>query len=107
MNAATDPTATDDTGTATDRGTATPGSGPPSPTERLHRLRDGRMLVGVAGGLADYLGIDPTLVRIGFVALALCGGLAVPVYLAGWLLIPEEGADRSVAEKLLACDRAG
>ena len=47
------------------------------------------MLAGVAVGLADYFDIDPTLVRVGFVALSLLGGLAVPLYLAGWLLIPE------------------
>lgn len=60
------------------------------------------MLAGVASGLADYLDVDPLMVRIGFVALALLGGLAVPLYLAGWMLIPEEGADVSVAEELLA-----
>ena len=64
------------------------------------------MVAGVASGLADYFDIDPTLVRIGFVALALLGGLAVPLYLAGWLLIPEEESDRSVAEDLLARERA-
>jgi len=63
-------------------------------------------VAGVASGLADYFDIDPTLVRIGFVALALFGGLAVPLYLAGWLLIPEEETDRSVAEDLLARERA-
>ena len=64
------------------------------------------MVAGVAAGLADYFDIDPTLVRIGFVVLALLGGLAVPLYLAGWLLIPEEDADLSVAEELLARERA-
>jgi phage shock protein PspC (stress-responsive transcriptional regulator) len=64
------------------------------------------MLAGVASGLADYFDIDPILVRIGFIALSLLGGLAVPLYLAGWLLIPEEGADFSVAEELLARERA-
>ena len=64
------------------------------------------MVAGVAAGLADYFDIDPTLVRVGFAALALLGGLAVPLYLAGWLLIPEEDADRSVAEELLARERA-
>ncbi len=47
------------------------------------------MLAGVAVGLADYFDVDPTMVRVGFVALSLLGGLAVPLYLAGWLLIPE------------------
>jgi phage shock protein PspC (stress-responsive transcriptional regulator) len=74
--------------------------------EHLHRAGDQRMLAGVAGGLADYFDVDPTLVRIGFVALALLGGLAVPLYIAGWLLIPDEGTDLSVAEELLARERA-
>jgi phage shock protein PspC (stress-responsive transcriptional regulator) len=64
------------------------------------------MLGGVALGLADYFDVDPTIVRIGFVALAFVGGLAVPLYLAGWLLIPDEESDRSVAEELFARERA-
>jgi phage shock protein PspC (stress-responsive transcriptional regulator) len=74
--------------------------------ERLHRGDRGRMLAGVAVGLADYFDVDPTIVRVGFVALAFLGGLAVPLYLAGWLLIPDEGSDVSVAEELLARERA-
>jgi phage shock protein PspC (stress-responsive transcriptional regulator) len=78
---------------------------PPAP-ERLHRAGEGRMLAGVAMGLADYFDIDPTLVRIAFVVLTLLGGLAVPLYIAGWLMIPEEGAELSVAEELIARERA-
>jgi phage shock protein PspC (stress-responsive transcriptional regulator) len=74
--------------------------------DRLHRAGDGRMLAGVAGGLGEYFDIDPTLVRVGFVVLTLVGGLAIPLYLAGWLLIPAQGADASVAEELLAHERA-
>ena len=74
--------------------------------DRLHRAGDGRMLAGVASGLGQYFDIDPTLVRVGFVVLSLVGGLAIPLYLAGWLLIPAEGADASVAEDLLAHERA-
>ena len=81
-------------------------AGPPVGEERLHRAGDGRMLAGVAQGLADYFDIDATLVRIGFVVLTLLGGLAVPLYLAGWLMIPEEGAELSVAEELIARERA-
>lgn len=84
--------------TATDAGTA-------PPEERLHRSRRNRMVAGVASGLADYFDVDPTLVRIGFVVLTLMGGLAVPLYVAGWLLIPEEGAELSMAEDLLARER--
>ncbi|HEX4245532.1 MAG TPA: PspC domain-containing protein [Acidimicrobiales bacterium] len=95
---------------ATDTGSepSTPGSPAraSSSEERLHRCTDDRMLAGVAAGMADYFDIDPTLVRIGFVALTLLGGLAIPLYLAGWLLIPEEGASFSVGEELLARERA-
>jgi phage shock protein PspC (stress-responsive transcriptional regulator) len=88
-------------------GASTLGSGDDHPPgqfaeERLHRGRERRMLAGVAVGVADYFDVDPTLVRVGFVVLAFMGGLAIPVYLAGWLLIPEEGAELSVAEDLLA-----
>jgi phage shock protein PspC (stress-responsive transcriptional regulator) len=78
----------------------------PGQEQRLHRGGGPRMLAGVAVGLADYFDVDPTLVRIGFVALAFLGGLAVPLYLAGWLLIPDEGAEHSIAEELLERERA-
>jgi phage shock protein PspC (stress-responsive transcriptional regulator) len=86
-------------------------SPPPQPDQpvqeqRLHRGGGRRMLAGVAVGLADYFDVDPTIVRIGFVALAFLGGLAVPLYVAGWLLIPEEGAEQSIAEELLDRERA-
>ena len=74
--------------------------------QRLHRAGQGRMLGGVAAGLADYFDVDPTIVRIGFVALGFLGGLAVPLYIAGWALIPDEDSDLSVAEELLARERA-
>ena len=72
---------------------------------RLHRRRGGRMLGGVAAGLADYFDVDPVLVRVGFVVLAFVGGLAVPLYLAGWALIPDEDTDTSIAEEILARER--
>jgi phage shock protein PspC (stress-responsive transcriptional regulator) len=78
----------------------------PGESDRLYRGGDGRMLGGVAVGLADYFDVDPTLVRIGFVALTFLGGLAVPLYIAGWLLIPDEGAESSVAEELLHHERS-
>jgi phage shock protein PspC (stress-responsive transcriptional regulator) len=91
-------------GTGPDMPTATAIATEP-PEERLHRSRRNRMVAGVASGLADYFDVDPTLVRIGFVVLTLMGGLAVPLYVAGWLLIPDEGAELSMAEDLLARER--
>ena len=94
------------TATATEQPTQPPaGRTGPGGEQRLHRGGRGRMLAGVAAGLADYFDVDPTIVRIGFVALAFLGGLAVPLYLAGWLLIPDEDSDVSVAEELLARER--
>ncbi len=55
------------------------------------------MLAGVAAGLADFLGIDVMIVRVILVVLTFVGGAAVPIYLACWLLIPEEGTDQSIA----------
>jgi len=55
------------------------------------------MLAGVAAGLAGFFGIDVMIVRILLVVLTFVGGAAVPIYLACWLLIPEEGTDQSIA----------
>ena len=67
----------------------------------LRRPYQDRMLAGVASGLARYFGVDPTLVRIAFVVLTVVGGAGIPLYLAGLLLIPEEGSDQSIASSLL------
>jgi phage shock protein PspC (stress-responsive transcriptional regulator) len=68
----------------------------------LRRPFEDRMLAGVAAGLARYFGVDTTIVRIAFVVLTIVGGGAgVPLYLAAWLLIPEDGADKSIAASFL------
>jgi phage shock protein C len=68
----------------------------------LHRATNGRMVTGVAAGLADYLNVDVMIVRIGFVVAAfLGGGLGVVAYLAATLLVPEEGASESLATSLI------
>jgi phage shock protein PspC (stress-responsive transcriptional regulator) len=64
------------------------------------RPRAGRKLGGVATGIALRYRIDPVIVRIAFVALALSGGVGLPMYLAGWLLLPEEGDEVSPLEAL-------
>ena len=65
-----------------------------------------RMLAGVASGIARYLGVDVTVVRIVLAVLAVVGGAGVPVYLAGWLLIPEEGSEQSVASQFVQSRQA-
>jgi phage shock protein PspC (stress-responsive transcriptional regulator)/predicted membrane protein len=68
---------------------------------RLRRSRHDRMIAGVAGGLGEYFKIDPVLVRIGFVALALFGGAGLIVYPVAWVLVPDyDGAPRGIREIL-------
>lgn len=62
-----------------------------SELKKLTRPQEGRMLFGVCAGVANYLKVDVTIVRLIMVALALfTAGTAVVAYLVGWLLIPEE-----------------
>jgi len=68
---------------------------------RLTRPRDHRWLGGVAAGLGAYFDLSPTLYRIAFVALALAGGTGILLYVAAWLVIPEEGAGDSLAAREL------
>ena len=77
-------------------------TGPRTGARRLSRSADDRMLAGVAGGIARYLDVDVTLVRIGIVALTLLTGTAAALYVAAWLLIPADGEDQSIAAAWLA-----
>ena len=70
-------------------------------TQQLYRPTDDRMIAGVAAGIARYLGADVTAVRIILAVLTFVGGAGVPIYLAGWLLIPEEGAEQSIVGSFL------
>jgi phage shock protein C len=58
-------------------------------TKKLYRSRSDRMLAGVCGGLAEYFGVDPTIVRILFVLFALAGGPGLILYIILMLVIPE------------------
>ena len=54
------------------------------------RHRDDRMVAGVCSGIADYLGVDVTLVRLlTVVALLVSFGAALVAYVAAWILMPE------------------
>ena len=75
---------------------APPRSDPTGP-RRLRRSNDDRMIAGVSGGIADYFGIDPIIVRLAFVALALLGGSGIGLYLIAWLVMPHAHEDESMA----------
>ncbi len=70
-----------------------PSGGParrPGP-RRLVRSRDNKVVAGVCAGVADYFGVDVTLVRLGTVLGAVFGvGTFVVAYVVAWLLLPEE-----------------
>jgi phage shock protein C len=58
--------------------------------ERLYRSPDDRMLAGVAGGLAEMLDVDPSIIRIVWaVLIVLTGGLALLVYIVMAIVVPE------------------
>lgn len=59
--------------------------------KKLTRSRSDKMLAGICGGLAEYFGLDPALVRIGYALLTLFTAFAgIPVYLIMWLIVPEK-----------------
>jgi phage shock protein C len=59
-------------------------------TKKLYRSRTDRKLLGVCAGIAEYFGVDPTLVRLAFVLMALAGGPGIIFYIILALIIPEE-----------------
>jgi phage shock protein PspC (stress-responsive transcriptional regulator) len=71
---------------------ATGGGVPPfggtPPPRRLYRLRNNRVLAGVASGLGAYFEVDPIWVRLAFVALTIFGGAGILLYLVCWVVMP-------------------
>jgi phage shock protein PspC (stress-responsive transcriptional regulator) len=70
----------------------------PQGIRRLTRRDDDKMIAGVAGGIADYVGVDAVIVRIVFVLLLFAGGVGVLLYAAGWFLIPPASGQESASE---------
>ena len=58
--------------------------------KRFYRSRKDRKLAGVCGGMARYLDLDPTLVRILWIVACFLGGLGIIAYIVFWLAAPEE-----------------
>ena len=81
-------------------------SAPPPPASaagatavvRLRRRASDRVAAGVASGIADYLNVDPILIRVALVGLVLFNGAGFFIYLLAWLFIPVEGRDSSIVE---------
>ena len=58
--------------------------------KRLYRSNTQKMIAGVCGGIGEYFGIDPTLVRLGFVLVSLLGGSGLLAYLIAAIIIPAQ-----------------
>lgn len=58
--------------------------------KRLYKSADNKLLAGVCGGVADYFGIDPTLVRLGWVLFCAMGGSGILAYIVAAIIIPEQ-----------------
>ena len=70
--------------------------------KRLYKSQYDRMIGGVAGGIAEYLKVDATIIRIVFVLMSLFGGTGLIVYIAGLLIIPEGDKEILSDEKVKA-----
>ena len=70
---------------------------PAGQPKRLERSKSNRILGGVCAGVANYLNMDPTLVRVLTVLLTLFTGVPVIVYLVLLFVVPEEGAPTTPA----------
>lgn len=62
-------------------------------SKHLYRPKKNRILFGVAQGLGEYFDIDPVIIRILFVVLAIWGGSGIVLYIIGIFLIPDENKD--------------
>ena len=63
-----------------------------SPNRPLHRSRDNAMIAGVCGGIAQWLGWDPTLVRVLYVLVSICSAAfpGILVYIILWMVMPTD-----------------
>jgi phage shock protein PspC (stress-responsive transcriptional regulator) len=87
-------------------GTALHPDGTPSEARRLRRRTTDRVIGGVAGGVADYLNVDPLLPRVAFAGLMIFGGAGLVLYVVAWLLMPAYGRGDSIVQEWLTRLRA-
>jgi phage shock protein C len=59
-------------------------------SRKLYRSTSNRQVAGVCSGLAEYFNLDPTLIRVLFIILAVLGGSGVILYVAMWIIVPKQ-----------------
>ena len=80
-----------------------PGVAPAAaPAKRLTRSSIDKKIAGVCGGLAEYFDVDPTLIRVLWLLLVLCGGTGVLAYLILWIALPVAPARLSASSVTVA-----
>ena len=57
--------------------------------KRLYRSKKNKVIAGVCGGIAEYLEVDPVIIRLSWVVASLAWGAGILAYLIAWLIIPE------------------
>ena len=61
--------------------------------KKLYRSDENKMLAGVCGGLAEYFGVDPTLIRLAWVVFSLLGGSGLLAYILAAIIIPRDDSN--------------
>ena len=64
--------------------------------KRLYRSKTHKVIGGVAGGIGEYLDIDPVLVRILFIVAFFAGGVGILAYIIAWIIIPEQPRENTM-----------
>lgn len=68
--------------------------------KKLHRSRDKKVIAGIAGGLGEYLDIDPIIIRIIIVLITVFHGIGLLIYIVMWIIVPEAPyVNKSFAEE--------
>ena len=70
--------------------------------KRLYRSETDKMIGGVCGGLAEYFGIDSTVVRLVFALIVIYGGTGLILYIILWIVMPTKSNSNLSSEKIMA-----
>lgn len=66
--------------------------------KRLYKIEQGKMIEGVCGGIAEYFNIDPTIIRVVWALLAVCGGCGILAYIICAIIMPKKPSNVIEAE---------
>ena len=61
--------------------------------KKLYRSDENKMLAGVCGGIAEYFGVEPTLIRLAWVVFSLLGGSGLLAYILAAIIIPRDDSN--------------